>query len=86
MYAYFGGAAVFSDIIVWTGCLQYAIGIMTELYAISRNLDRAKGDCGGRDAIWANVLAAVLISTYSVLFWGDLRERGKKSRNINKEQ
>jgi hypothetical protein len=79
MYAYFGGASVFTDIIKWTGGLQHIVGIFAELYATTRNIGDEPGECGGKDALWANVLATVLLSTYLGLFWGDLRERWKRT-------
>jgi hypothetical protein len=78
MYAYFGGAAIFSEVIVYTGCLQLAVGIMAEIYALLKNRDGGDNDCGGSDALWANVLALASLSTYAVLFSGDLRARGKE--------
>lgn len=81
MYAYFGGAAAFSEIIVYTGCLQLGVGIFIETYEILRNWEGGNKDCGGSDALWANVLAAVLLSTYALLFSGDLRARGKTGRD-----
>ena len=54
-----------------TGCLQLAVGILGELFVIWSG-------CAGEEALWANRLAVFLLSTYAVLFSGDLRERGKK--------
>jgi hypothetical protein len=71
MYAYFGGASVFSEILPVTGVLQLAVGILGELYVIW-------SDCAGEGALWANYLAVGLLGTYAVLFAGDLRERGKE--------
>ena len=82
MYAYFGGAAIFSDVLPVTGVLQLAIGILGELYMISKG-------CAGEGALWANYLAVGLLSTYAVLFAGDLRERGKgreKDKVVEKEE
>jgi hypothetical protein len=79
MYAYFGGLALFSDVLPVTGCLQLFVGIVGELYLISKNIQGGNEDCGGQSAILANVVAVVLLSTYAVLFFGDLKERGKKS-------
>jgi len=86
MYAYFGGATIFTDIIVWTGCLQYAVGIGAELFAILRGLSSGREDCGGRDTLWANVLALLILSTYAILFSGDLRAREKNASDGKKEQ
>lgn len=83
MYAYFAGATLFTNVIEWTGGLQLVIGIFVELYAISKNWSGGT-ECGGRESLWVNSLAAVLLSTYLVLFWGDLTARwereGKKKR------
>jgi len=86
MYAYFGGAEIFSNILPWTGCLQLAVGIMFEVFSISKKLGIGEGDCGGSDGLWANILVLVLLSTYAVLFSEDLRERGKKLRKQKKAQ
>jgi hypothetical protein len=84
MYAYFGGATIFTDIIEWTGGLQLSVGILVEFYAISRNLGEGK-ECGGRDALWANVLAVGLMGTYFVLFWGDLRARWRRKSGVKEK-
>ena len=55
------------------------MGILAEMYIISKNFQTRNEDCGGQSALWANVLAVVLLSTYAILFSGDLKERGKKS-------
>ena len=73
MYAYFGGVAIFSEILPLTGCLQLAVGILGELFVIWSG-------CAGEEVLWANGLAMFLLATYTVLFSGDLRERGKKGR------
>jgi hypothetical protein len=70
VYAYFGGASIFSDILPVTGVLQLAVGILGELYVVWRG-------CTGEGTLWANCLAVGLLGTYAVLFAGDLRERGK---------
>lgn len=71
MYAYFGGAAIFSDILPWTGTLQLAVGIAVEVYVIWMG-------CAGEGSLWANLLAVGLLGGYAVLFSGDLRERSKE--------
>lgn len=70
MYAYFGGAQIFSDILPVTGVLQLAVGILGELYVVWAG-------CAGEGSAWASVLATGLLGTYAVLFSGDLRGRGK---------
>jgi hypothetical protein len=70
MYAYFGGVTIFSDVLPVTGVLQLAVGILGELFVIWKG-------CAGEGALWTNCLAVGLLSTYAVLFAGDLRERGK---------
>jgi hypothetical protein len=85
MYAYFGGATAFTNVIEWTGALQLTVGILVELYAISKNLGDGI-ECGGREGLWANVLAVVLLSTYFVLFWGDLRARWERERESEKKE
>lgn len=78
MYAYFGGAVIFSDILPWTGMLQLVAGILGELYVI-RDVWNGGMECGSVDSLWANWAALGLLSTYLVLFSGDLRARGEKS-------
>jgi GNS1/SUR4 family len=80
MYAYFGGAAIFSDILPWTGTLQLVAGIIGEIYVI-KDVWRGGRDCGSMESLWANGLALGLLSTYLVLFTGDLRARGEKKKN-----
>jgi len=79
MYAYFGGAAIFSDILPWTGMLQLIAGIAGELYVIMYVWSGSE-DCGSMDSLWANVLALGLLLTYLVLFTGDLRAREEKKK------
>jgi hypothetical protein len=79
MYAYFGGVAIFSDILPWTGTLQLVAGILGELYVI-RDVWKGGRDCGSMDSLWANGLLLGLLSTYFVLFMGDLRARGDKGK------
>jgi hypothetical protein len=71
MYAYFGGASLFSEVLPVTGCLQLAVGIAVELYVIWSG-------CAVDEALWANLLTVGLLSGYAVLFWGDLAERGRE--------
>lgn len=87
MYAYFGGAGIFSDIITWTGCLQLAVGILVEVFVVVGQVG-GKGGCGEGNEVWANVVGLVLLLSYAVLFSGDLRERGKKveQKEEKKEQ
>jgi hypothetical protein len=77
MYAYFGGAAIFSDILPWTGMLQLVAGILGESYVI-RDVWSGGRECGSVDSLWANWVALGLLSTYLVLFTRDLRARGEK--------
>src|ERR1700753_815731 len=79
MYAYFGGAAIFSGILPWTGALQLVIGILVELY-LFKDIWSGERNCGSRESLWANGLALGLLSTYLVLFTGDLRARGEKGK------
>lgn len=78
MYAYFGGVSIFSDILPWTGTLQLLAGIVVELY-VARDVWSGSRECGSMDSLWANWLALGLLSTYFVLFMGDLRARGEKA-------
>jgi hypothetical protein len=78
MYAYFGGVSIFSDILPWTGTLQLVAGILGEIYVI-RDVWSGSRECGSMDSLWANWLALGLLSTYFVLFMGDLRARGEKA-------
>jgi hypothetical protein len=78
MYAFFGGVSIFSDILPWTGTLQLVAGILGELYLI-RDVWSGSRECGSMDSLWANWLALGLLSTYFVLFMGDLRARGEKA-------
>jgi len=77
MYAYFGGAAIFSNILPWTGTLQLIAGILGEMYVI-RSLREEGKNAGGMGSLWANGVALGLFSTYLVLFAGDLSARGGK--------
>ena len=80
MYAYFGGAQVFSDVLPWTGSIQLGVGILVELYQLMMNWT-TPGPAelrGGKNAVWANVLALVLLSIYAVLWSGDLKERSRE--------
>ncbi|KAE9371364.1 hypothetical protein N431DRAFT_545629 [Stipitochalara longipes BDJ] len=80
MYAYFGGSAVFSDILPWTGMLQLVAGILGEIYLV-KFVWSGEEQCGSIDSLWANGLALGLLSTYLVLFTGDLRARGEKEKS-----
>ena len=58
------------------------MGILAEIYGLLVNV-RARAEsvaCWGRSALWANSLALGLLSTYAVLWTGDLRERRRKTR------
>jgi len=77
MYAYFGGAAIISDVLPWTGTLQLVTGILGEVYVV-RDVCGGGKECGSMESLWANGLALGLFSTYMVLFAGDLRARGEK--------
>lgn len=79
MYAYFGGTAIFSDILPWTGMLQLIAGILGEVYAIRDVWSGGRG-CGSMESLWANWLALGLLSMYLVLFTRDLRARGEKGK------
>jgi GNS1/SUR4 family len=79
MYAYFGGAAIFSDMLPWTGTLQLVAGMLGELYVI-RDVWTGGRECGNMASLWANWLALGLLSTYLVLFTGDLRARGENGK------
>jgi len=79
MYAYFGGASIFDDVLPVTGCLQLGIGILNEMYIIWKH-------CTPGDALWAHILALVLLSTYAVLFSGDLRERARNKKSMDKKE
>jgi hypothetical protein len=77
MYAFFGGAAILSEILPFTGTLQLIVGISAEIY-VMRDLQGGGRDCGSLESLWTNTLALGLLSTYFVLFVGDLRVRAKK--------
>jgi hypothetical protein len=79
MYAYFGGIAIFSGILPWTGMLQLVAGILGEAYTI-RNVWSGGRGCGGMESLWANWLTLGLLSTYLMLFAGDLRAREEKGK------
>lgn len=68
MYAYFGGVTEFSGLLPWTGYAQLFAAITGEVWIIW-------GGCGEEGGLWANWLALAVIGTYSVLFWGDIRQR-----------
>lgn len=86
MYLYFGGAAFLSEVIVWTGVVQYAVMLGTELYLVVVNLGVGNvGECGGKEALWAYVVGLGLFVIYSVLFVGDLRGRGGKVKVRKRE-
>lgn len=74
MYAYFGGITTFSDILPWTGYAQLLVGIAVEGWVGLGGCDGG-GDWGGG---WWNAVVLGLLGVYAVLFWGDLRGRGKK--------
>lgn len=78
MYAYFGGAAVFSEVIVWTGCLQLVVGIIGELFVLWEVI--GGGRCGDVEALWAHWVGLGLLCGYAVLFAGDVVARGKEGR------
>ncbi|KAH8816086.1 hypothetical protein F5884DRAFT_207998 [Xylogone sp. PMI_703] len=78
MYAYFGGAAVFSDILPFTGGLQLGVGILGEVYIIWTRCTPPG------QSVWANVLTVGLLSLYAVLFSGDLRKRERKRVEVDK--
>jgi hypothetical protein len=75
MYAYFGGMAIFSDVLPWTGSLQLVLGLWGELFVVWSG-------CGGREGLWASGVAVGLLGTYGVLFAGDLRGRGEKGEKL----
>ncbi len=84
MYAYFGGATVFSDLLPWTGYLQLIMGILGEMFVVRKNLV-AGGDCGG-DMLWANGVALGLLGTYAALFVEEVRGRGTKGEGKGKDE
>ncbi|KAH8782300.1 hypothetical protein F5882DRAFT_135476 [Hyaloscypha sp. PMI_1271] len=54
-------------------------GMLGELYVI-RDVWSGGRECGNMESLWANWLALGLLSTYLVLFTGDLRERGEDGK------
>ena len=76
MYAYFAGAAVFSDILPRTGTVQLVVGIAGEAFVVG-DLMRG-GECGMKEGLWASFLGIGLLGTYFVLWVGDLRGRATK--------
>jgi hypothetical protein len=75
MYAYFGGMAIFSDVLPWTGSLQLILGLLGEVLVVLKG-------CGEEGGLWASGVAVGLLGTYGVLFSGDLRGRGEKSGKV----
>ena len=82
MYAYFGGATIFSDLLPWTGYLQLIGGMLGEVFIVRRKL--AEGDCGG-DMLLANGVGLGLLGTYAMLFVEDVRGRGTKGNREDSE-
>jgi hypothetical protein len=78
MYAYFGGMTIFSDVLPWTGSLQLILGLLGEVFVLW-------GGCGEIEGRWASYVAMGLLGTYGLLFAGDLRGRGKKDEEVEKE-
>lgn len=54
------------------------VGLAVEFW---QGVTRMSGGCGGSEGMWANVVGALLLGGYAVLFAGDLRERRKKQKN-----
>ncbi|KAJ6437860.1 NADPH2:quinone reductase [Purpureocillium lavendulum] len=69
MYAYFGGAAGLRPALPVTGTLQLAVGIVGELWILTRKTMHHEAP------LWPNVLTLGLLGTYLVFWLRDLRAR-----------
>lgn len=84
MYAYFGGASFFSDLLPWTGYLQLITGIGVDSFVIWDVLVGRRG-CGDMSALRAHLFGCSLLVSYAVLFWGDVKGRGKTKKEDGDE-
>ncbi|KAI0514650.1 hypothetical protein F5B22DRAFT_610257 [Xylaria bambusicola] len=68
MYAYFGGASFLRPLLDFTGCVQLIVGVAAEVYVVWSN-----GEDGVQ--VWPHVFAAVLLSSYFILWVREMRMR-----------
>lgn len=83
MYGYFGGVSTFRPMLPWTGTLQLAIGIVTEITLIWLKLVDG-------EVLWPNVVACLLLGCYGILFVRDIqiekREDDKAKQGGSEDQ
>lgn len=79
MYAYFGGVTLFSSLLPWTGYFQLIVGMFGEVFILREGCGKVEGKC-------AHFVGLGLLGVYSVLFFGDVVNRGEKGKRKESDE